>query len=139
MNVKSRAHRILRPMTRYRQAGAEAPLLVLAEDPVLGTPLGVYQNPEPDRETVTVYAHGIAWGDGARSVRVGFSEIADVDLSNGKESQELLLTLKDRRLERLPIRGRVGRFYDSLEFLRFLSRVLGDLGRAVPRSTSTGL
>jgi hypothetical protein len=75
---------------------------------------------------VAVFADGMSWTEAEGEISVRFAEIVDVSLPREKQSEALSLRLNDGRELRLPIRGRRGRCYDSLEFLRFLDRVRED-------------
>lgn len=128
MNVETRARRILSRLSRYR------PLDEIPDSNNLGTlqlgaPIGCYENPGSTNQCIYVFAEGMAWLDEAQLLEVRFSEIAEVRLADDKESEQLMLRLASGSTIYLPIRGKHGRFRDSLEFLRFLDRVLGDQQR----------
>jgi hypothetical protein len=76
---------------------------------------------------VGIFVDGLAWFENSQVVSVRFDDIDDVALLNGKESKGLLLTLRDSKKRQLPVKGHRGRFFDSMEMLRFLARVTQDL------------
>jgi hypothetical protein len=69
----------------------------------------------------------LAWFEDGRSVAIRFADVSEVTLPSGKESEGLLLKMQDGKELRLPVEGQRGRFFDSMEMLRFLDRVLQDL------------
>jgi hypothetical protein len=128
MNVESRAHRVLKELPNY-QAQVEGRWLSAAGDMQLGALVGRYSCPENPAEGVDIFANGLVWlADDHRTV-VLFSDVVEVELPDGKESDGLFLKTVDGRQVFLPVRGRRGRFVDSLAMLRFLDRVISDLQR----------
>lgn len=132
MHVGIRAHRILSALAHYKEAGKadDWPLEVSGEH--LGDPIGWYRNPGTQGEVVGIFADGLAWSQDGHPVALKFADIAEVMLSHGKESEGLLLKLRNGTLLPLPIKGRQGRFVDAMEMLRFLDRVMQDLRRKEP-------
>ena len=93
----------------------------------LGEAIGWYRNPGPEGEVIGIFADGMAWRESGRSIELRFADLAQVDLPSGKESEGLLLLLRDGRQQQLPVKGQRGRFFDSMEMLRFVDRVMQDL------------
>ncbi|WP_421694494.1 hypothetical protein [Aestuariivirga sp.] len=93
----------------------------------LGQAIGSYHNPGPTGEVVKVYCNGISWKADDNLVKVRFAELTKIEVPIGKESEALLLTLNDGQRLVMPVKGRRCRFLDSMEMLRFLNRVVGDL------------
>jgi len=127
MNTAVRAHRILSAMANYQKASSTDDWLPRLADERLGEPIGCYRNPGPEGEVIGIFAAGLAWYEGARSIRLRFTDVSEVTLPNGKESKGLLLNMQDGKQLRLPVKGQLGRFFDSMEILRFLNRVMQDL------------
>lgn len=128
MNTAIRAYRILSNLANYQKVGPgdEWPSKLANEH--LGEAIGCYRNsPEHGSDLVGVFSNGVAWLDHDRKNELRFVEIAEVTLPSKKESEGLLLRTQDGRELFLPIRGRRGRFFDSLEVLRFFDRVIKDL------------
>jgi len=127
VDVSVRAHRILVALENYQKAVGSNNLLLQFHDTRLGEPVGYYRNPGDQRgEVIGIFENGLGWIDGAHEITLLFSEIESVNLPNEKESLELVLNLQDGRQLRMPVNGQRGRFFDSLEVLRFLDRVLQD-------------
>ena len=84
---------------------------------------------------VGVFDHGLVWTGSGGLITLRFSEIAEASLVSGKESEGLLLTTRDGQQIQLPIKGQRGRFYDSMEMLRFVDRVMQDLKDGSPVGT----
>lgn len=133
MNTSIRARRILAALANYQHVEHVSdwpPEPFVAR---LGEPIGRYRNPGPAGDVVGIFADGVAWFEQGCSVEIKFVDIAEVMLPSGKESEGLLLKMRDGKQLSLPIRGNRGRFFDSMEMLRFLDRVMQDLrGQAQP-------
>jgi hypothetical protein len=127
MDTSARAYRILGAMANYQKASSTDNWLPKLADGRLGEPIGCYRNPEPEGEVIGIFADGLAWYEGGRSVELRFADVSEVNLPSGKESEGLLVNMQDGRQLRLPVKGRRGRFFDSMEMLRFLDRVTQDL------------
>ncbi|MCL6711265.1 hypothetical protein M8R20_30160 [Pseudomonas sp. R2.Fl] len=127
MKVAVRAYRILFPMENFRKDWPQDVELLKIYGDGMGVPLGGYKNPDEDGEVVGFFDAGVAWRDGERVVKVKYSDLAEVDLSNEKESKSLVLVSKDGRRDQLPMLGQKGKFFDSMTFLRFFLRVMDDL------------
>ena len=127
MNTAIRAHRILSAMVNYEKAGEAGSSLCNLTDGRLGEYIGCYRNPGPDGAVIGIFADGLAWHTKGCIFEFNFSDLIEVVLMNGKESEGLLLKARDGRELQLPIKGQRGRFFDSLEMLRFLDRVMQDL------------
>jgi len=76
-------------------------------------------------DVIGIFTNGLIWFEGNNWVELRFSDISELVL--GKESEGLLLKIRDGRQLQLPVRGQRGRFFDSMEMLRFLDRVIEDL------------
>jgi len=128
MNAAIRAHRILAALANYQKAEYANDWLAKLADDRLGKLIGCYRNPVPQVDVIGIFTNGLAWLDnGGHEITIPFAEIIEVTLPAGKESEGLLLRTQDGRQLQLPIRGQRGRFFDSMEVLRFLDRVMGDL------------
>lgn len=127
MDTAVRAHRILGAMANYQKANSTDDSLLRLTNGRLGEPIGCYRNPEPEDDVIGIFADGLAWHEGGHSVELRFSDVSKVTLISGKESEGLLLNMQDGKQLRLPVRGQRGRFFDSMEMLRFLDRVMEDL------------
>lgn len=131
MDTAVRAHRILAAMGNYQKASQADDWLPKLADGRLGEPIGCYRNPGPEGEVIGIFADGLAWDEGGRLVKLRFTDLSQVTLPSGKESEGLLLKMQDGKELQLPVKGKRGRFFDSMEMLRFLDRVMQDLrGRA---------
>jgi hypothetical protein len=127
MNVAVRAHRILAAMANYQKASPTDDWPSKLADGRLGEAIGCYRNPGPEGEVIGIFADGMAWCESGRSIELRFADLAQVELPSGKESEGLLLLLRDGRQQQLPVKGQRGRFFDSMEMLRFVDRVMQDL------------
>lgn len=135
MNVKSRAHRILKPLASYRDLTGQ-PLNVpcwAADVPVKNGEVcyGVYENsPCKANESIAVTNLGIHVCRNKQSEFIAYSQIASVSAPPEKQTaSELSIHLLSGQVISLPVRGGEGRFRDAFEFLRFLDRVTHDLRR----------
>ena len=127
MNAAIRAHRILAALTNYQKAEQAYDWPVTLPASHLGGPIGYYRNSGVDGEVIGIFANGLAWIEGAHSVELLFTDIAEVTLPSGKESEGLLLKMRNDGQLKLPVKGQRGKFFDSMEMLRFLDRVMQDL------------
>lgn len=137
MNVRSRVHRILRPISAFKDltAGdwpANGPALpILTPDEVA---LGAYSNDWSNYSDVvlftskSIYVLSASGWDG-----VEFKEIErTVAPSDKKGVTGFSLVLRNHKILWLPIGGsRLGRFFDAFEVLRFVNRVLEDMHSVV--------
>ncbi len=119
--VEVRAKRILGRLGGYESVDDSA------RQPVAGVRLGKwigrYSNPG-GMDIVDVFEDGLAWdGDLTRSVR--YDQISAVNVSDGIDSRAVILTKADGEAVRVTIAGGEGRIRDSMEFYRFVSRVIG--------------
>lgn len=127
MNTAIRAHRILAAMANYRMAAQTDAWLLKLSNGRLGEPIGYYRNPGLEAEMIGVFSDGLAWYENDRSVAFRFADVSEVVLPTGKESEGLLLKMQDGEQIHLPVRGQRGKFFDSMEMLRFLDRVIHDI------------
>lgn len=127
MDTAVRAHRTLAAMANYHNASPADDWLQELAYGRLGKAIGCYRNPGPEGEVIGFFADGLAWFEDGRSVAIRFADVSEVTLPSGKESEGLLLKMQDGKELRLPVKGQRGRFFDSMEMLRFLDRVLQDL------------
>jgi hypothetical protein len=127
MNTVIRARRILAALANYQSVGQVTDWPSESSNERLGEPIGRYRNPGPEGDVVGIFADGVAWFERGCSVELRFADIVEVTLPSGKESEGLLLRMHDGRQLLLPVKGQRGRFFDSMEMLRFLDRVIQDL------------
>ncbi|GAA4337996.1 hypothetical protein GCM10023165_16420 [Variovorax defluvii] len=127
MDTAVRAHRILGAMANCQKANSPGDTLPKLADVRLGDLIGCYQNPGPEGETIGIFADGLAWNEGGRLIELSFADVQEGSLPSEKASEGVLLTMRDGKQFRLPVRGQRGRFFDSMEMLRFLDRVIQDL------------
>jgi catechol 2,3-dioxygenase-like lactoylglutathione lyase family enzyme len=120
-----RAHRCLRRLPEY----TVEPDPNAAFGDALGTRIGTYRN--PDGSPVYVHMDGLRWQGGAQRLYVAYDDIAQVIAPDGENSQVLQVVPADGFPLTLPVRGAHGRFRDSMDMLRFLTRVREDRGRVV--------
>ncbi len=76
--------------------------------------------PEEMESEVSTIEDRMAWSESGRSIELRFADLAQVELPSGKESDGLLLLLRDGRQQQLPVKGQRGQFFDSMEMLRFV-------------------
>jgi hypothetical protein len=126
MNVEIRAKRILSALPNYQSATdiASTPPAVPKAG---GGLLGRYRNTETDVDALWFYETAVIWLSSDAVVEIPFKEIERVELPAEKESEGLILKMRGGRDIPLPVRGKRGRFFDSMEVLRFFDRVLADL------------
>lgn len=135
MNPSVRAYRILNPLQSYEaysSAGAEERFPVPKDGEEF---LGIYRNDlNFPGSNVLFSSDGIYIGrerDGEVWEFVSYSQIQSVDLPAGAKPTHLMLGLCDGRCVLMTIAGVTkGRFFDSLEVLRFLDRVVLDFRNA---------
>lgn len=136
MDTSIRAFRILAKLTNYRLASPVDAHLVAHVNGHLGLLIGCYMNPNSVRCSIGIFVQGLAICDGASIVEIPFVDIAEVTLPSGKESDVLILQMRNRSQCLLPVKGRRGKFLDSMEVLRFLNRVLGDIRQTTESSSA---
>jgi hypothetical protein len=134
--VASRAHRILKPLTAYRDVlenknwPAGAPAGPTLDDTEYH--LGLYINDSINFLDSILFTNcGLYIFNGQVWTRVLYSEIARVISPNGKsEIAGLSILRRDGNEFFLPVRGiTANRFYDAFEILRFLDRVRADAAK----------
>jgi hypothetical protein len=125
-NVEIRAKRILSALPSY-QTAAEISEAAPAGSEAFGSLIGRYQNIETEVGTIWFFETAIVWATLSAVIYIPFKEVEHVGLSAEKESEELALKMRDGRDILLPVEGKRGRFFDSMEVLRFFDRVLADL------------
>lgn len=86
--------------------------------------LGLYKNPD-ENEQVLFTTQGVYLPETMKWRGVKYADIVSVDTPGDKKSTVLQLNLINGEIFLLPIRGmQKDRFFDSLEVLRFLDRVI---------------
>src|SRR5436190_14225884 len=106
MDTSVRAHRILAGLSNYHGVKQVDHWSSPECGQGLGKPIGIYRNPGPQGAVVEIFAEGLSWLDNGRAMSVRFTEIVEVSLPSGKESEGLLLTLQRRAQLLLPVEGR---------------------------------
>ncbi len=135
MNVKSRAHRILKHLANYRDLTNESLKIPywVADVPINSGEVcyGVYENSSGEAdESIAVTSLGIHVCRNKQWEFIDYAQIASVSAPLEKQTaNELSLHLLSGQLTSLPVRGGSGRLRDAFEFLRFLDRVTHDLQR----------
>jgi len=123
-----RAHRILKAMKNYENLEAKNDeLKAIFKTVSLGESLGYYKNSDALGDAVGIFDKGLAWDDKGEFISLLFRDIVEVILPDEKKSEALILKTHDGIQFELPIKGHNERFYDSLEMLRFLRRVMKDV------------
>lgn len=123
--VKQRVWRILRHLQRFRYATFDVANIGDGEEA-----LGIYTNPDdywvtPEIRVSNQALYFEAYDD---AVRVAYPDILRVGPTS-KAAVPLKLHLADGGSVDLPVMGTRDKTVDALEMLRFLTRVLSDLGR----------
>jgi len=131
MHPSIRAHRILKRLAGYRNwTGEEVPPNHKGK---LGDLIGSYSPETGDgSEAIWIFSEGLCWIAEGVVAQVAYKDIESVELGDEKNSRNLRLRLNSGEQHLLSVPGGTGPFHDSLEILRFLDRVLADLGRADP-------
>lgn len=128
-----RVHRILKALKNYEHARPQVDALTSpSRISNLGALLGHYRNSNIEEDVVAIFDQGLSWNDNGNLIVLRFIDIVDVELTDGKKSESLLLKMKGSQAVDLPIKGHHERCYDSLEVLRFLRRVMTDATRQNP-------
>jgi hypothetical protein len=127
MNTAIRAHRILGALENFQKAEHVDNRTTVLAGGGLGELIGYYRNPGMQAELIGVFSDGLAWFNGRDSITIRFADLTEVALPSGKESEGLQLKTRDGRQIQLPVRGQRGKFFDSMEMLRFLDRIMQDL------------
>lgn len=124
MNVLIRAKRVLFRMSRFMEKRDEI-------DEVLGQMIGVYDN-SPENDSLKIYEAGIGWDSENGYNKLVFKEMEKIDLKDHNKMGDFInITLKNKTLLQLPVRGKINRCSDICEFLRFLDRVKSDISSQV--------
>jgi hypothetical protein len=119
MNVGSRAIRILRPMTRYRELTPKSPdggfsnRTVKLQDGE--SYLGVYENIEGSLEDCILVTNlGLHLDRGGNWEFVGYTDIKTIDIPSRKDEADCLeIHRYSGPVTEIPVRGSHGRFRDS--------------------------
>jgi catechol 2,3-dioxygenase-like lactoylglutathione lyase family enzyme len=119
------AHRCLRRLPGYTRAASA----IADPDDWMGTLLGTYRNPGAGGVVVAIHADGLRWQGAAQRLYAAYDLIDEIELPGGETTETLTLVLTDGQRFSLPVRGRQGRFCDSMAMLRFLHRVREDRRR----------
>ncbi|MGO1070759.1 hypothetical protein [Lysobacter sp. CA199] len=126
MSAATRSHRILRRMAAYKGVAESAGECPQTRD--MGALLGQYQNPVGQGD-LWFFDYGLVWAGSNGSEEIRFDSILEVRLPNGKESLALNLICVDGREHVIPVGNSYGKFFDSLEMLRFFDRTIEDLAK----------
>lgn len=129
--VEVRAKRILSRLKGY--AAADALAKPVTPSFPLGNWIGRYSNPG-GVDTVDVFAEGLSW-HGAQAGCVRYSDICNVSLCEGVASRAVTLATVDGVTFVVPVAGGEGKSRDSMEFSRFVSRVVS---RDIPMRAAAG-
>ena len=131
MNVAIRAKRILSALPNYQEANDDKVCPPKSFIESLGVPVGRYRNSDAKNDAVWIFENGVAWFDNDRQMTLRFEQVAEVTLPTGKESEGLMLRTEEGQKILLPVKGQRGRFFDSMEVLRFFDRVMQDRKKGV--------
>jgi hypothetical protein len=95
-------------------------------DPRLGDYLGSYIAADLKEVEVRVYERGLIWPIDGRTNVIRYNDIKKIEYPEATQSLSLILLLTDGTRRTLPIVGTDGRFFDSMEFSRFIARAISD-------------
>ncbi len=130
MNVRSRVHRILKPMRNFvpsnRALGDN-----FGSERQLGRHLGDYISPNDNQITIRFFDDGIVWNAADKDVELRFSDILQLLPIRDLHGEEIIIELKHNGFLTVPVKGNVGKFNEALEIFRFLERVVRDTDRAI--------
>jgi hypothetical protein len=134
VEIRSRAHRILKPLSNYRDLSEDTESTVALP---LGLTLsafeqtlGIYTNEAANFSDAIVFTtKGLYLRRDNSWAQVLYSDIERTVSTNSKtEITGLTILLRDGGEFWLPVRHtKAGRFYDAFEVLRFLDRVRNDM------------
>ena len=134
VDVRSRMHRILKRMPKFREISERSDLsILLATGLMLSASeeaLGIYANDELSfSDAILFTTEGLYLHQNECWRRVLYSDIARPVLPSSKrEVTGFSLLLRDGTELHLPVTGsKDGRFYDAFEVLRFVDRVKDDV------------
>lgn len=133
MNVKSRAHRILKPLVNYHDMTAKAisppfwiqdVIFQRGEDCV-----GIYENhPGRKEEAIVITTLGLHIFRNEEWQYISYDQIESVKTPTDKRvADQLEIQLHDNNVASVPIKGGQNNLRDAFSFLRFLDRVVRDL------------
>ncbi|WP_429930008.1 hypothetical protein [Agrobacterium vitis] len=95
-------------------------------DNEIGGLIGLYKNSKPIYQILHIYESGIAWTAEERPNLFLYKDVVDIKLPDGKQSLALQI-FTNSGFYILPVAGHDEKFFDSLEMLRFLRRVVDDI------------
>ena len=127
MNATIRAKRILTALTTYQKVDAQNFEIPKWVGDGLGAAIGRYQNDPNQGEDIWIFADGLAWMENGHTHITKYTEISIAKLLTGKESKGFILETVEGHELWFPVTGFRGRFYDSMEMLRFIDRVTQDV------------
>jgi len=130
VDVFKRAYRILLPMKNWVDVRDIGSHFMKNEEFNMGDLIGLYKNTSCSDEDVGVFSNGLVWLVNKSIFRINYKDIHSSFLVNGKKSELILIKKINGDEFFLPIKGCRDKFFDSLEFIRFIDRVVGDLRKA---------
>jgi hypothetical protein len=126
MNTYTRVYRILSRLSSFRQIETADRGIIEQIKGRLGKPLGCYQNPPPSQEVIYILEDGLLLFSISKVSLIEYSSIRNVSI-DGKNALEISIITNDGEEILLQVKGNDGKFFDSLEMLRFLDRVIADV------------
>lgn len=125
MNVEIRAKRVLSQLQNYQSAED----ISAADKPaqsIYGNLIGRYRNSETDIDALWFFERAVIWEGCDAVTDIPYDEITRIELPFNKNSEWLIIFMQDGIKISLPVRGKRGNFFDSMEVLRFFDRVLAN-------------
>jgi hypothetical protein len=130
MDVRSRVHRILKPMRNFVPSNS-ANGAKLESAGQFGQHLGDYESPNDSQIAIRIFDDGIVWKTADKDVEFRFSDILQLLPIRDLHTEEIVIEVKHKGLLTLPVKGNVGKFNEAQEIYRLLERVVNDTDRAI--------
>ncbi|XQA62960.1 hypothetical protein ACM9XD_06310 [Xanthomonas sacchari] len=129
MNPYIRARRILRETCNFISS-AESPAIPKEFSVVsLGEFIGIYQNKADSVGNVAFFFDGLAWVEDFAIRKIRYDEIKSASVPYGKNDLCVSVQLTSGGEALIPVTGTSGKFFDTMQVIRFISRVVEDLNR----------
>ncbi|WP_295841598.1 hypothetical protein [uncultured Xanthomonas sp.] len=130
MNPHSRAHRILRGTYNFTSSTEDPAVPKEFNDVSLGKFIGIYHNKADSIGDVAFFFDGLAWAEGSMMRMVRYDEMARATVPQGKNDLCVLIQLIHGGEVLIPVTGTDGRFFDTMQVIRFINRVVEDLDKS---------
>lgn len=129
MNPYIRAHRILRETCNFISSTDGSAIPKEFSDVSLGAFIGIYQNGSDGIGDVAFFFDGLAWSEDSIMRKVRYDEMTRATVPHGKNDLCVSIQLIRGGEILIPVTGTNGKFFDTMQVIRFINRVVEDLDK----------